>query len=206
MAAVTTVAVQICNEALLFTGTNAIINDFNENTAEAKACKVVYEKTRDALLEKFPWRFCTRRAVLAQLAIETTGWAYTYALPADCLSPRRIWNGLHVCQDADEIPFDVESYSLTLTPFGGLCLLTDKAQAELIYTAANTNPALYSPLFVEALAWAIAVKLCLVLPVKPEWAARCQVMAEKTAREAWASQLRGIREGPVPDSEYTTTR
>lgn len=206
MAAVTTVALQICNEALLFTGTSAFINDLDENTAEAKACKVVYEKTRDALLEKFPWRFTTKRAVLAPLAETRTGWEYVYALPVDCLAPRRIWNGVQVSQDADEIPFDVETFSNGAGVVSGLCLVTNQPQAELIYTAANPNPALYSPLFVEALAWAIAVKLCLVLPVKPEWAARCQVMAVTSAREAGASQLRGMREGPIPDSEYTTTR
>lgn len=204
-------AVQICNAALVNTGTSATINSFDERTSESRACKAIYELTRDGLLERFPWKFATKRQSLALNSgswLQRTGWTYSYALPSDCIIPRRIWAGVRTPNALDKIPFEVEASGpgTSTTETSQLILLTDQAAAELIYTARNDNPALYSPLFIEALAWALAKKLCLVLPVKPEWSAKCDAEFTKALLIAKSVHSRGHQEDPNPPSEFTTAR
>ena len=203
MAASTTTALEVANLALLYVGNGQTINDFDEVTQEAKACKVYFVKARDALLESFPWKFATKRSVLAVLsspdaltAYERSGWAYTYGLPADLITPRSLYSGTRTPAAGSRIPYDIE----------GNLLLTDQDEAELLYTSQETNVGLWSPLFIEALAWQLAVKLCLILPVKPEWARNAKVEAELAFRKAGAAQSRGAQEDPIPPSEYTSAR
>lgn len=203
-----TTALQICNAALLNTGTSISINAFDARTAESRACNVIYEPTRDALLERFPWKFATRRKLLAPLADAAharSGWAYSYALPSDCIIPQYVYPGLRSVNALDKIPFATEASGLA-TPSTMMVLLTDRADAELVYTSRNDNVAMYSPLFVETLAWALAVKLCLVLPVKPEWAKNCKAGLVEALLIAKSVHMRGQQEDPNPPSEYTTRR
>ncbi len=196
MAAASTTPVDVCNLALLYIANGQTITALDDRTSAARACKVFYAKARDALLESFPWKFATKRSVLALSTEERTGWAYVYDLPADCLAPRSIYPGKRMPSALEKIPFDVE----------GTLLLTDWAEAELIYTFQETVVAHWPALFVEALAWALAMKLCLTLPVKPEWSKGAKVEAELAFRKAGAAQFRATQEDPTPPSEYTSAR
>lgn len=196
---------QVCNIALSFVGNGQDINSLEENTLESKQSKIHYAATRDDLLEVFPWRFATRRAVLARLAVERTGWGFVYAVPADLLAVQRIWNGERRSRSDDQIPFDIEAL-VTGTNVSGRCLLTDKEDAELIYTAECPAVALWTPTFVQAVAWALAVKLALVVPVKPQLAALADGKALTALKKAKAAQLNGIHVDVEPPSPLTTSR
>lgn len=72
--------VDVCNLALIQLGqlTITALTDENEN---ARRCNVVYEPTRDDLMEKHPWRFATDKATLVDITkpgigIWVTGSAY----------------------------------------------------------------------------------------------------------------------------------
>lgn len=206
MASATQTAVEVCNESLLYVGHGQTINDLEEETMEARACKVYYAKARDALLQALWWKFATKRAVLAELDDEErSGWDFVYEWPSDCLTPRRIWNGQRVPAANNKIPFDVESMSAS-----GLvsdrCILTDEEDAELIYTAQVTAVSLFPPLFVEALAWALASKLALILPIKPGVAAAMKSEAGVALRMAAAVELNASQEDVAPPSEFTSAR
>lgn len=207
MPAATTAPHQVCNLALSYVGNSRRLNSLAEATTEAQQCSLHYEATRDELLETFPWRFATRRAELAVLAEERTGWDFVYQLPSDCLQPQRIWDGFRVARPENRIPFDVEA---TLNGAGtgvaGRCLLTDQEDAELIYTAECPSVALWSPTFVQAVAWALAVKLALVVPVKPQLAAQIAVAAARALERAKAAQLNARQEDVEPLSSITTAR
>jgi hypothetical protein len=207
MAAASTTPVDIANQALLYVGSSQEINDLDtERTAEARACRRFYTRVRDSLLERFPWRFATLRANLALVAgEERSGWTYTYALPAKCITPQFIYAGEVMVSEENKIPFDVEALA-TAGTISGRCLLTNQENAELVYTAECPNVALWTPLFCDAVAWSLAARLCLVLPIKPEWASRAEVMAKQTFNEAGASQLRSRKQGPAPVSSYTSAR
>jgi hypothetical protein len=206
VASATTTVAEICNEALLYVGSGQAINDLDEDSAEARACKVYYAKTRDALLEAFPWKFAGKRSVLALLSgEERVGWAFAYAWPSDCLAPRRIWNGQRTPAAYSRIPFDVESTS-TNGNVSGRCIVTDREDAELIYTAQVTTVALFTPLFCETLALSLASKLALILPIKPDVASRLKLEARAAFQTAAAAQLRASQEDVAPPSEYTAYR
>ena len=207
MASSTTTEVEVANEALLYVGVSQTVNDFDESTAEAKACKAFFAKTRDALLEKFWWKFATSRSFLALLSSEErSNWAYTYALPANCIAPRYIDPGVRNPREDQRIPFDLEALLSGAGVVNGLCLVTDQPDAELVYTARVENVALWSPGFVTAMAWHLAVQLALVLPIKPELATRALAMAKVELGEAKVMQLRGHQPDLPAPSEYTTAR
>lgn len=207
MAAATQTPVDLCNLALLYTGQGQQINTLEQATMEAKACKRYYAPTRDAFLESFWWKFATKHANLVLLSgIDNPDWQYAYALPTDYITARFIHTGLRIPNPIDKIPFEVETTSSNLNVVSGLCLMTDQKLARLAYTAECPVLALWSPLAIEAFAWALAVKLCLILPVKPDWAAKAKVEARATWLTAGAAQNRSAQQDPPPPSEYTSKR
>jgi hypothetical protein len=75
----------ICNRALAMLGIASIVStDGTEQAADL--CRRFFAGLRDELLRNHPWKFATKRALLA--ASETApawGPGYSYPLPADCL-------------------------------------------------------------------------------------------------------------------------
>lgn len=197
MPAATTTEVEVCNLALQYVGNGQAINSLEERTQESKSCKIHYAKARDAFLEAFPWKFATKRVVLAEVAGQARdGWKYVYALPADSLAPRRIWNGARLPSAGNKIPFDIE----------GIYLLTDKPQAQLIYTFQETVVARWTPTAIDALAWELAMRLSIVIPVRKDWARDAEAKAARAYRLAAGVNLRGSQEDPEPPSEFTSIR
>lgn len=206
MPAAITAPHQVCNIALANVGNARIINSLEENTLEARMCKVHYAPTRDELLEVFPWRFAAKRATLAALSgQERSGWTYTYQLPTDCIAPRRIYPGARSVNPDEEVPFEIETVSAGAT-VSGLCLLTDKEEAELLYTAECPAVVLWTPLFVQAVAWHLSMKLALVVPVKPELASGLERKAAVALARAKEAQMNARQRDPAPLSEYTLRR
>ena len=197
-----TTEAQVANLALAFVGHAAPITSLADNTAAARACNSIYAPARDALLERYNWKFARKHVVLALLSgVERTAWAYCYELPADCLAPRALWSGTRTPRVDERIPFDWEAGDT-----GASILVTDQADAELEYTAKETTVAKFTPGFVKALAWAMAVELALVLPVKPALALRLDDKAKMALAQAVAAMEGTARKDAAPDSEYITER
>ncbi len=206
MAAATTTAEQVCNLALQRIGCTDTIDDLEENTLEARACKVSYAAARDALLEMFDWRFARRRTALAQVvdaagdAVAFSGWVYGYVLPADCIKPR----GLYPLESKQ--PFTLELADDASGNPTVQALLTNVEEAELFYTAQITTVALWSPLFVQALSWLIAIDLCSALPKKLEWAPQVKAGFAAAFATAGSRNHGAEQESRPPESEFITGR
>jgi hypothetical protein len=144
-------AVKICNMALSHVGSQSSIESLDEDSPAANACKQWYDWSRIQSLEAHNWNFARKRKVLAVITADPyDNWAWQYEFPSDCIVAREIVNPLG--NDADAVPFEV-----TTTDSGDLsCILTDVAEAALVYTFDMTNPARYSPGFVKVLSWYIA--------------------------------------------------
>lgn len=185
-------AAAICNLALIRVGQRDFIDSLQEATLAAQVAAACYDLTRDALLEAFDWSFARRRAVLGRLTLTRTEYAYTYALPADCVIARYIegtrtyagdWDFPSPMPTTPGIPFATE-----LNDDGTLrIVVTDDVAPTLVYTSRVTSPGLFSPLFTQALAWALAVEFVTALPVKPELAARAIQQAQQSLLVAEAS-------------------
>ena len=193
---------QIANLALAYVGHGQTLNALTESNAAARACTTVYASARDELLEKYNWKFARKHSVLALLSgVTRSAWAYCYELPVDCLAPRSIWSGIRTPTLDQRIPFDWEAGDS-----GPSILVTDQAEAELEYTAKVTTVALFTPGFIKALAWAMAVELCMVLPVKPELALGIDKKAFRALAEAVKAMEGSAKKDPAPDSEYISER
>ncbi|KAF0146662.1 MAG: hypothetical protein FD153_9 [Rhodospirillaceae bacterium] len=172
-------AVGICNLALLQIGEDTIPS-LDEKTNAARICRFLYEPSRDAVLESFPWSFALQRESLALLAGPApTPWTYAYQKPADCLRAEEI---IPTTRDKS-VPFVVE----------GDGILTDQAGAVLLYVQLITDPARFSPQFVAALASYLASGLAMALTGDEAKAKMCLLIyqsAVQTARTTQANQGR----------------
>lgn len=75
----------VCNSALQKVGARAIMN-IEDNSREARVCKLAYDGRRRAELRKHNWRFSIRRAILApDVATPAFDLNYQYTLPSDCV-------------------------------------------------------------------------------------------------------------------------
>lgn len=193
--------VSICNLALSNLGKDSI-NALSEPTAEARACNQFYEHVRDVLLQGYPWRFAGKTQSLAQVTNEKVGaWCYAYARPSDCLKVR--WLRQEYATDdpsslADEIatPYDIEGGTI-------YCHLSP---AFLRYTVRLVDPTKFSPLFVEALSWHLAVRLAMPLTRDPKVRADAFQLAMRTQGSAEMADANEVRETSDHATEFVTGR
>jgi hypothetical protein len=183
--------VDICNDALLNIGQKSRIESLEGSEPAAKACKLVYQRLVDEMLERRRWHFAEKRSVLTELSglDPVTGWQYIFAAPTDMLAPRGFWNGqVEVTPDLEPI------YEMAAHPTSGLpVFLTNERAPELIYTARVLLPSVFTPLFARALGWALSAKLAPALADSASLMKFAQDMAVESESEAWASDLNNRR-------------
>jgi len=146
--------VDICNLALSHLGDKATVASIEppEGSPQASHCARFYSIARDFMLEAHDWGFNTGRAVLADQSVATPpppAWAYTYALPANCL---RLLAVLPADADSD----DLQQAYVRETAGGTDVIYTNQADAVARYTWRVLDPTRFSPLFVDAVARLLA--------------------------------------------------
>lgn len=195
--------VSICNLALTNLGSDSI-NALSEPTAEARACNRFYEHTRDLLLQGYPWRFAGKTQALAELTNDKPGaWGYAYSRPNDCLKVRwvrREYSTVDPCpqklQEEITNPYEIE----------GETIYCNLSPAFLRYTYRLVDPTKFSPLFVEALSWHLAVKLAMPLTRDPKVRADAFQLAMRMQGEAAAADANEVRETSDHETEFVTGR
>lgn len=144
--------VGINNLALARLGDNATVASIDppEGSAQAEHCARFYPVARNTLLEMHPWKFATRRVVLARLDVPSWDWAFAYAEPNDALRLLAVLPP-SASNDAQTQLFEAESDAS-----GAAIILTNQEEASLRYVAQVIDTTRFSPLFVDALAWLLA--------------------------------------------------
>lgn len=170
--------VAICNLALSNIGKENI-SSLAEESAEARACRQFYGHTRDILLQGFPWKFAAKTAILAEVANDRPGqWSHAYARPVDCLKVRGVRpylnQGYLSEQDRLAIPYKID---------GGI-VYSNEESLVMLYTHPLDDPTQYSPLFVEAFSWQLAVRLAMPLTRDPSVRADALRVARDTTGTA----------------------
>ena len=173
--------VEIGRLALSNVGARTSIESFTENSAEANAVNTWYDTCRKQTLEAFDWNFARKRQVLAPHgdAPPEGQWEFRYQYPSDCVMARRIENpvvpppGLPISANPifmsltgagqDAVPFTIE-----ISTDGTMSILCNLDEAVLVYTFNLENTALFSLLFVEALARNIGSHIAFTLTGKLE--------------------------------------
>lgn len=179
--------VSICNLALANVA-KPEIQDIDEASAEAQACRRFYDQTLAMMLEMYPWRFATVTVPLAEVVnAKSLKWAKAFQRPSDCRKIRCVTDELML----DYVPgldmghpYEVE----------GAVIYCSLDAAYLTYTAGVTDPTRFSALFIEALSWQIAVKLAMPLTRDPKVRADAYQLADRTTTAAMVADANEVRE------------
>lgn len=167
--------VSICNMALSLLGSKSTIQNIDDDTStEARVCKTHYDQALETCLSYADWSFATKTATSALMSADPPGdWAYAYAYPADCIRLTEIIPAAG--RQSDRKPFEIATIS------GQRVILTDEESPTWRYVYRNTNPALYSPPFVDAMVAQLAYRISMQLTRK--------IDLMKMARESYYAMI-----------------
>lgn len=194
--------VSICNLALSNIGKDNI-QALTDAGAEARACSQFYEHTRDVLLQGYPWRFAGATVSLAEVANNRLGkWSYAYARPNDCMKAR--WVRPAYSED-EPAPSEQEEMSIPYE-IEGETIYCNLSPAFLRYTSRLTDPTKFSPLFVDALSWHLAVRLAMPLTRDPKVRADAWQVATQMTGQAQMMDANEVRETSDHVSELVVGR
>jgi hypothetical protein len=195
--------VYICNLALANVGADDI-RSLDEASTEARVCKRFYEHARDVLLQSYPWIFAGKTASLGPITNDKPGeWRYGYQKPSDCLKIRYIrdqYSETDYCrqtvQQQIQNPYELEGKNLycNLSP----CFLR--------YTRRVTDPTLFGPLFIDALAASLSARIA--FPITKDMGIRdkAQQLAMSTKSAAEVEDANSMRHSSDHVSEFEEAR
>lgn len=201
--------VDLCNMALSNLGISLGIQSLNDQTAEGKACKFWYAKTRDQLLKYAPWNFAffnqalaTDGSIVPNSLFAYPGWTYSYQYPNDCLQAIAVVTvygqrlGTYYWSSYWGFPFPANYGGFPKIPFkvvqstaspGQKAILTDiPAPAYLLYIREVTDTSLFDPLFCDAFSWLLAAKVAGPLRIAVEKVQAANQMAHSACLSALA--------------------
>jgi hypothetical protein len=148
-----TTQLDIANLALTAIGTRNILS-MDEQTKDARACKMHYDDSRKSVLRLHPWNFAIKRAILNTVlsTAPTFGYTYAFPLPDD-------FSRVHTVYDADaNVPLSKDAYRVE-----GLTLVSDYSTLHLKYVSDEQDVVKFDQLFVEAVAYHLAARICYLL-------------------------------------------
>ena len=194
--------IEICNIALSRVAQTQPNVSFTERSKAAELCSVFYAPMRELVLAEFPWPFAESIVNLADIGSPAPGWAFRYRYPADCLKVREIIEpGQRRPRSADmQIPFSIGFDS------GGRVIHTDQPEAGVRFTFRVQDPTFFDPLFVDALAWRLAMELALPLSSKAELQTFAAQQYQIALTNAEASAFNESQDDPEPESEFISVR
>lgn len=195
--------VSICNLSLSNLGKDNI-SALTEPGAEARACNQFYEHTRDVMLQQYPWRFATKTQALAELLNDKPGqWGFSYKRPVDCIKVR--W--VRVAYSLTE-PYPQDDASQIAHPYSveGDRIYCGLSPAYLTYIWKVTDPTRFPPLFVDALAAALAVRMAIPLTRDPKVRADNFQLAQVLMGQAQMADANEERESSDIVSDFVEVR
>lgn len=168
--------VDICNMALSDIRAGGI-NDIDEATPQARACRLKYDVVRDRLLTEIAWQFNRSIRPLAAVTTEIFNWTYAYQYPVDCLKVNRLIGEyeelstdsagyvsrrlddtiLSPNQHRQQIPYEVFTFN------GSKLIGTNEANLRIDFAMKVSDPNAFSNDFVLALAHLLASEIAVPL-------------------------------------------
>ena len=165
------------------------VGSLSDPTPQARIAASEFDNARDAVLREHVWAFATREDDLAPLHIPENPEkpdkenAFRYTIPGDCLFIQSVRDN------------SGRTIKHRLADHDGMTILcTTNEAARITFTARITNTERFDPVFVDALAWRLAVPMATGIAVDMEKANAAQSMYEQA-----------IGRGKVADAEEENT-
>ncbi|AMK10320.1 MAG: hypothetical protein AB7E51_12210 [Pseudodesulfovibrio sp.] len=181
-----TSVIEICNNALLDLGEDAIMS-LGDNSKAAGLCNHRWPAVRDAVLRAHPWNCAMAQAELAAgTAAPLWKWEYKYVLPTDFLRVIRV-----VGADGTEVlEWEIQS---------GIILCDEEPPLFISYVRRETDPKKYDALLAETLSARMAATLAYPLSGSTALAQSCWKTYQEKLTEARGVDAReGVPESVVP--------
>lgn len=196
---------QIANLALSRIGISDRLTALADDSAEGRACNDWYAQARDELFQEIEWGFVRKRATLVDVTAtsdDPDDWEYAYTIPADLLTPRYIYTGIHQPRPEQRIVFVIEYDTALAVPV----IRTNEEDAILVYIAQITNVSLYPPHFIKALYWKLASYIAPELMNDEKRVQFAEARAELYISRAFATEFNYEQEPPERDSTWVEDR
>lgn len=199
----------IANMALTHVGAENDIESLDEETPEAKAVRTWYAFAREQALEAFDWSFARKRVILTlhgDVISTTTNeplagvWGFRYKYPGDCVVARKIQHPNAPPDDA--LPFEIE-LSLDGTE---KTIVTNVENAVLVYTFNQAATNLFTPGFVLAFSFAIAMNIAFTLTSKLTLKKEMERSFATAINHAAANMLNEEVKEPPRDADWIRDR
>lgn len=182
--------VEICNLALVNVGADTITS-LGDDSDEARACNLFYNKLRDMMLRGFLWNFAiTRVELAAEPTTPVWEWAFSHVLPTDCLRVLKT-----------DIGTLAESWVIE-----GRKLLADSTPVNIKYIFRETDPNQFDQLFQQMLSYRLAMPLAIKLAQNRALSLDMFNEFERTAAEARKVDSQEGTPEPITADEWEISR
>lgn len=148
----------ICNIALSYLAKNRITS-LEDNTEEAKQCKIHYDHCRHMILRAYTWGFAKKVEQLALLEATVPGWKYAYSYPQKCEAVRLIFAE----SMAEQKESKKSQFEKAIITDNTRAILTNVENAWCEFTYDATDADMFSEEFIEALARLLASAMAMQL-------------------------------------------
>lgn len=196
----------LCNLALGSVGARSTISNLQEGSDASLQCLLQYDMALEAVLQAAHWNFARAQISLALLKDGTKSppdsvpqpWQYEYAYPADCVQARYVMPLFNSPTPSvpgtaalpyfsgNAVPFLVSS-DLDTNGARNKVILTNQANAVLVYTTRITDVSLFDGAFLVAFANFLGARVCIPLSGDKNMMKGAYALADSTCRAAQAS-------------------
>lgn len=155
---------EVCNMALALIGEGHVIEDINEHSVTAEACKRFFKICLDSCNGSYIWSFARRDEIIddSYLLSDVVALPYQYAykLPEDVFKIIRL-GGIHDTPNAETLGYR-DTVQFNFRNYDGQKILATNLDAPfaLQYQCYIDDVGICDPLFIEALSYLLAHKLC----------------------------------------------
>lgn len=154
----------IINDALKRIGRKIRVGSMWEGSEPAKMALDIYAQTRDDLLRDSDWGFSEATVVAsASGATVPAQWSYSYAYPSDCVRVRALYAATYLANQNNPLPVNWRVSNAVVSGSNVQVVLTNMANASLVYSKRVTDPKAWDAGFTEALCAALGERLAPVL-------------------------------------------
>ncbi|MGH2612061.1 MAG: hypothetical protein ACRDFB_03305 [Rhabdochlamydiaceae bacterium] len=136
---------QIANLALRHLGSGKQIADLQtDESEEAKILRDLFSAWMETVLRGYSWKFATVYSNIQPfVTYPNQEWRYGYRYPADCLYLLRFWNGKHLDDKTNTIPFSFSEDNqgrIILSDYGPSSAITSETTPETPNTVFTIAP------------------------------------------------------------------